>query len=99
MQGYRVDRKAGWDTHGLPVEIGVEKKLGISGKPKIETLKGTPHESIAHFNALCKQSVWEYLEDWTKLTERIGFWLDLEKPYITYEMPYIESVWWFLQKA
>ncbi len=99
MQGYRVDRKAGWDTHGLPVEIGVEKKLGISGKPQIETLKGTPTESIAHFNALCKKSVWEFLEDWTRLTERIGFWLDLEKPYITYETPYIESVWWFLQKS
>lgn len=93
MRGYHVERKAGWDTHGLPVELEVEKKLGISGKPQIEKLKGTVTESIAHFNALCKESVWTYLEDWKRLTKRIGFWVDLEHPYVTYEPAYIESLW------
>ncbi len=93
MQGYRVDRKAGWDTHGLPVELEVEKKLGISGKPQIEALKPTVAESIAHFNALCKESVWTYLEDWKRLTARIGFWLDMDRPYVTYEPAYVESLW------
>ena len=93
MRGYRVERKAGWDTHGLPVEIEVEKKLGISGKQQIESIKKTPRESIAHFNALCKESVWAYLDDWNKLTERIGFWLDLERPYVKYYNEYVESLW------
>jgi len=84
MCGSRVVRKAGWDTHGLPVELGVEKQLGISGKPQIETLKPTAQDSIAYFNAECKKSVWSYLEDWRQITRRIGFWLDLEHPYITY---------------
>lgn len=98
MRGYRVERKAGWDTHGLPVEIQVEKKLGISGKPQIEKLKETPEESIAYFNKKCKESVWEYLDEWVKLTKRIGFWVDLEHPYITYETSYIESLWWIIKE-
>ncbi|TAL19384.1 isoleucine--tRNA ligase [Patescibacteria group bacterium] len=99
MAGWRVERKAGWDTHGLPVELGVEKALGISGKKQIESLKATPAESIAFFNAECKKSVWSYLEDWNKITRRIGFWLDLEHPYITYETPYIESLWWIIKQV
>ncbi len=98
MRGFRVERKAGWDTHGLPVELGVEKALGISGKPQIESLKATPVESIAFFNAECKKSVWSYLEDWKKMTRRIGFWLDLEYPYVTYETPYMESLWWAIKE-
>ncbi|MBI4133054.1 class I tRNA ligase family protein [Candidatus Uhrbacteria bacterium] len=98
MRGYHVDRKAGWDTHGLPVELEVEKKLGISGKQQIESLKGTPRESVAYFNQLCKESVWTYLEDWDRLTRRIGFWLDLEHPYITYQNEYIESLWWIVKQ-
>ncbi|MEK7073097.1 MAG: isoleucine--tRNA ligase [Patescibacteria group bacterium] len=93
MRGFHVERKAGWDTHGLPVELEVEKKLGISGKPQIEKLKPTVTASIAYFNALCKESVWTYLEDWKRLTKRIGFWVDLEHPYVTYEPAYIESLW------
>lgn len=98
MAGYRVERKAGWDTHGLPVELQVEKKLSISGKPQIEKLKETPEESIAYFNQKCKESVWEYLDEWIKLTKRIGFWVDLEHPYITYETSYIESLWWIIKE-
>jgi len=92
MQGYRVTRKAGWDTHGLPVEIEVEKKLGIQHKTEIEKY------GIAKFNKLCKESVWQYKEEWTKFTNRIGYWLDLENPYITYQNNYIESVWWLLSQ-
>jgi len=98
MRGYLVERKAGWDTHGLPVEIEVEKQLGISGKPQIETLKDTPRESIAYFNSLCRKSVWKYLSEWEKLTERIGFWLDLDHAYITYKNDYIESLWWIVKQ-
>ncbi len=93
MRGFRVERKAGWDTHGLPVELEVEKKLGISGKPQIEKLKPTVSESVAYFNALCKESVWTYLEEWKRFTRRIGFWVDLERPYITYAPAYVESLW------
>ncbi len=99
MQGFRVDRKGGWDTHGLPVELGVEKALGISGKPQIESLKATPKESIAFFNAECKKSVWSFLEEWQKMTKRIGFWVDLEHPYVTYETTYMESVWWIIKET
>ena len=99
MQGYFVGRKAGWDTHGLPVELQVEKALGISGKPDIESLKETKEESIKFFNAECKKSVWQYKEDWEKLTERIAFWLDLDNAYVTYENYYIESLWSILKKV
>lgn len=93
MRGFKVGRKAGWDTHGLPVELELEKKLGFSGKQDIEKY------GIEGFNKKCKESVWEYKELWGKMTERIGFWLDLEHPYITYENDYIESLWWILKQA
>jgi isoleucyl-tRNA synthetase len=92
MCGYRVPRKAGWDCHGLPVELEVERQLGISSKQEIEEL------GIAEFNRRCRESVFEYVEDWNRLTERIGFWIDLDDPYITLEDDYIESVWWSLRK-
>jgi isoleucyl-tRNA synthetase len=87
MRGKRVDRKAGWDTHGLPVELEVEKKLGISGKPQIEEY------GVARFNAQCRESVWTYKKEWEELSERTGYWLDYSQPYVTYENEYIESVW------
>jgi len=94
MQGYYVKRKAGWDTHGLPVELQVEKQLGISGKPQIENIvPGDKTKSIEKFNELCKQSVWKYKEEWEKLTERMGYWVDMDDPYVTYDPKYIESVW------
>ena len=93
MQGYLVERKAGWDTHGLPVELEVEKKLKISGKPEIEKY------GIAEFNEQCQLSVWQYKEEWEKLTERIGFWLDLEHPYVTYHKEYVESLWWIFKEV
>lgn len=92
MQGFRVVRKAGWDTHGLPVELQVEKKLGLKSKKDIEKYR------ISKFNKQCKGSVWKYKGEWEKLTERIGFWLDMENPYITYDPDYIESVWWILKE-
>ena len=91
MQGYLVDRKAGWDTHGLPVEIEVEKALGISGKPDIERI------GVAEFNRRCRESVFTYRTDWEKLSARIGYWLDYEHPYVTYTNGYVESVWWALK--
>jgi isoleucyl-tRNA synthetase len=92
MCGYRVPRKAGWDCHGLPVELEVEKQLGISSKQEIEEL------GIAEFNQRCRESVFEYVEDWNKLTERVGVWIDLDNPYVTLEDDYIESVWWSLKR-
>ena len=92
MCGFRVPRKAGWDCHGLPVELEVEKQLGISSKQEIEEF------GIAEFNQRCRESVFEYVEEWNKLTERIGFWIDLDDPYVTLEDDYIESVWWSLRK-
>ena len=92
MCGYRVPRKAGWDCHGLPVELEVEKQLGIASKQEIEEF------GIAEFNARCRASVFEYVEEWNRLTERIGFWIDLDDPYVTLEDDYIESVWWSLRK-
>jgi isoleucyl-tRNA synthetase len=92
MCGYRVPRKAGWDCHGLPVELEVEKQLGISSKQEIEEF------GIAEFNRRCRESVFEYVEEWNRLTERIGFWIDLDDPYVTLEDDYIESVWWSLRK-
>src|SRR3989344_72906 len=93
MLGKFVSRKGGWDTHGLPVELEVEKKLGISGKKQIESIKPNVRDSIIEFNRLCRESVWQYKEDWEKLTKRMGFWVDLDNPYITYSNSYIESVW------
>jgi isoleucyl-tRNA synthetase len=90
MRGYLVERKGGWDCHGLPVEIAVEEKLGISNKAEIEQY------GIEKFNRQCRESVFEYLEEWDRLTERIGFWVDLEGAYRTLDEDYMESVWWAL---
>jgi len=99
MRGRDVTRKAGWDTHGLPVEIEVEKSLGISGKREIENIvHGNKKSSIEKFNRLCQQSVWKYKDEWEKFTARMGFWIDLESPYVTYENNYIESVWAVLKR-
>jgi len=92
MRGFLVERKAGWDTHGLPVELEVEKKMGFKSKQDIERY------GIAKFNEACKKSVWEYKGEWERLTERIGFWLDMEHPYITYDNNYIETLWWEIKK-
>ena len=92
MQGFFVDRKAGWDTHGLPVELEVEKELGLKNKEDIEKY------GIAKFNQKCKASVWRYKDEWEKMTQRIAFWIDMKDPYITYEDKYIESVWYILKK-
>lgn len=91
-QGRRVTRKAGWDTHGLPVELEVEKKLGFTGKKDIEAY------GVEKFNALCRESVFQYKGDWEKLSERTGYWLDYEAPYVTYSNGYVESVWWLLSQ-
>jgi isoleucyl-tRNA synthetase len=91
MQGFHVPRKAGWDTHGLPVELEVEKRLKISGKKEIEAY------GVAEFIAECKKSIFTYKEDWDRNTKRIGYWLDLENPYITCSNTYIESIWWALK--
>ena len=92
MRGYRVPRKAGWDCHGLPVELEVERELGISSKAEIEAY------GIAEFNQRCRESVFRYVEEWNRLTERIGFWIDLDDPYVTLTNSYIESVWWSLRR-
>src|SRR4030042_5919986 len=99
MKGFRVERKAGWDTHGLPVEIQVEKELGIHSKPQIENIvPGNVKESIIEFNKKCKESAWKYKDLWEKMTRRMAYWVDMEHPYITYEKKYIESVWWQFAK-
>jgi isoleucyl-tRNA synthetase len=92
MKGYYTPRIAGWDTHGLPVELEVEKKLGFSGKAQIEEY------GVDRFNARCRESVFGYLKEWEAMTERIGFWVDLEHPYITMDNKYIETVWWAIKQ-
>lgn len=92
MRGFRVPRKAGWDTHGLPVEIQVEKELGLKNKQDIERY------GIGAFNQRAKESVWQYKEEWEKLTKRMGFWIDLTDPYITYDTSYVESLWWIIKE-
>ena len=92
MQGYVVPRKAGWDCHGLPVEVEVEKRLGLRGKQQIEEL------GVEKFNAACRESVFRYIEDWDVLTARIGFWLDTKHPYRTLDNEYIESCWALLSE-
>jgi isoleucyl-tRNA synthetase len=92
MRGYRVARKAGWDTHGLPVEIEVEKQLGFKHKEDIVRY------GVAEFNRTCRESVWKYKTDWERMTERMGYWVDMTRPYVTFENEYIESVWWSLKR-
>ena len=92
MKGYKVIRKAGWDTHGLPVELEIEKKLGISGKQQIEDY------GVEKFVKECKSSVFTYVSMWEKMTNQIGYWVDMENPYVTYHNDYIESVWWALKQ-
>ena len=92
MKGYKVIRKAGWDTHGLPVELEIEKKLGISGKEQIEDF------GIEKFVTECKDSVFSYVSLWKKMSEQIGFWVDMDDPYVTYHDNYIESEWWALKQ-
>jgi isoleucyl-tRNA synthetase len=91
MRGYHVSRRGGWDTHGLPVEIEVEKRLGFTTKKQIEEY------GIGRFNELCRKSAFEYIQDWERLTERIAFWVDLQDAYVTFTNDYIESVWWILK--
>jgi isoleucyl-tRNA synthetase len=93
MRGRYVPRKAGWDCHGLPVELEIEKELGISSKAEIEEY------GIAEFNQRCRESVFRYVEDWERLTERVGFWIDLDDAYMTLANDYIESVWWSLRQV
>jgi isoleucyl-tRNA synthetase len=92
MQGFTVPRKGGWDCHGLPVEVQVEKKLGLATKKEVIQY------GIGKFNALCRQDVFSYIKEWDKLTKKMAFWIDLEKPYITMDNNYIESVWWSLKQ-
>ncbi len=92
QKGFRVDRKAGWDTHGLPVELGVEKELGITKEDIGKKI------SVEEYNAKCREAVMRYTDVWNDLTKRIGFWLDLDHPYITYRTRYIETVWWLLKQ-
>ena len=92
MKGFQVKRKAGWDTHGLPVELGVEKELGITKEAIGKTI------SIAEYNEACKRAVMKYTDVWNSLTEQIGYWVDMQDPYITYTPKYMESVWWLLKQ-
>ena len=92
MKGYLVKRKAGWDTHGLPVELGVEKKLGITKEAIGKTI------SVADYNKECRQDVMKYTKEWTDLTHKMGYWVDLDDPYITYDNRYIETLWWLLKQ-
>jgi len=91
MQGYQVTRKGGWDTHGLPVEIAIEKRLGFTNKQQVEAY------GIGAFNALCREYVFENIQEWNEMTERIGFWVDLDAAYVTYHPAYIESCWWIMK--
>ena len=92
QKGFKVDRKAGWDTHGLPVELGVEKELGITKESIGKTI------SVEDYNIACKKAVMKYTDIWNKLTERIGYWVDMGEPYITYKSKYMESVWWLIKQ-
>jgi isoleucyl-tRNA synthetase len=92
LKGFQVERKGGWDTHGLPVEIEVEKELGLDGRADVDRY------GIEAFNAACRASVSRYKQEWDELTRRIGYWVDLDQPYVTYHTDYIESVWWLLKQ-
>src|SRR3989344_5208273 len=92
MNGFSVPRKAGWDCHGLPVEVQVEKKLGL------KTKKDVVNYGIDKFNALCRSDVFSFISEWDKLTDKMAFWIDLKNPYVTLNNDYIESVWWSVQQ-
>jgi isoleucyl-tRNA synthetase len=92
MKGFQVKRKAGWDTHGLPVEIGVEKELGITKEDIGKKI------SVEEYNAACKKAVMRYTDVWNEMTEKVGYWVDMDDPYITYKPKYMESVWWLLKQ-
>ena len=92
MQGFQVNRKAGWDTHGLPVELGVEKELGITKEDIGRSI------SIEEYNARCRRNVMMYTQEWTDLSHLMGYWVDMEHPYITYDNKYIETLWWLLDR-
>mgnify|MGYP003316498911 FL=1 len=92
QKGYLVDRKAGWDTHGLPVELGLEKELGITKDDIGKSI------SIEDYNSSCKKAVMRYTDVWNSLTMRIGYWVDMEDPYVTYKSKYMESIWWLIKQ-
>src|SRR5699024_7416706 len=92
QKGYKVERKAGWDTHGLPIELGVEKELGITKEDIGVKI------SVEDYNKACREAVMRYTDVWNDLTEKIGYWVDMKDPYITYEPKYMESVWWLLKE-
>src|SRR5690625_7022675 len=92
MQGFEVPRRGGWDTHGLPVEIAIEQRLGFESKAEVEEY------GIAKFNALCREYVFENITDWNAMTERVGYWVDLENAYVTYDRSYMESNWWVMKQ-
>lgn len=96
LQGYQVKRKAGWDTHGLPIELGVEKSLGIT-KEDIGNKNSQKYISVEDYNKACRKEVMKYTDKWEELTSKMGYWVDMGEPYITYDNKYIESVWWLLQ--
>ena len=92
MKGFQVKRKAGWDTHGLPVELGVEKALGITKEDIGKTI------SVADYNAACRKDVMKFTKEWEDLTHKMGYWVDMKDPYITYDNRYIETLWWLLKQ-
>lgn len=97
MKGYQVHRKAGWDTHGLPVELGVEKELGIT-KADIDNKESDKYISVEDYNKKCRENVMKFTAEWRDLTEKMGYWVDLDHPYITYDNKYIETLWWLLKQ-
>ncbi len=97
MKGFQVKRKAGWDTHGLPVELGVEKELGIT-KADIDNPESPRYISVEDYNRKCRENVMMFTHEWDELTEKIGYWVDLDNPYITYDNKYIETLWWLLKQ-
>ena len=92
QKGFQVNRKAGWDTHGLPVELGVEKELGITKEDIGKTI------SVDEYNAACREAVMRYTDVWSDLTKQMGYWVDMDEPYVTYTSKYMESVWWLLKQ-
>ncbi|MBP5276966.1 MAG: class I tRNA ligase family protein, partial [Prevotella sp.] len=97
MKGYQVHRKAGWDTHGLPVELGVEKELGIT-KADIDNHESPRYISTEDYNRKCRENVMMFTQEWRDLTEKMGYFVDLDHPYITYDNKYIETLWWLLKQ-